>query len=567
MKIYKLIYSNKKEEKFFKDLPQNIYEKFFKEEEEGFKKSVKLFVEKSKNRYKIIYKHKIYPLQSVFKFIKNKNENIMIKLICYNHNSDINKIKKDFQTNIDVEIEEIEKIKKNMNMYNIIDYLFYTSNEIQKLIYKIGDEDTIKIFGEQFVSNNKNKCSIIYKDKIMPLQSYFLFKDINKEDKENKKIEILLLELEDISDRSYMFYHCKSLVEFCHFDHIKNEMKDNRMEKEKYLNSQSTNYYKIFYTNEIDEDIIEKNDTYSTKEKIKSILSELNKIDKTKRSCYACLKNMSYMFFRCESLITLSEISKWNTIKVKNMNSMFYLCESLISLPDISKWNTNNVNDMSLIFYGCSSLKSLPDISKWNTIEVNDISSMFSMCSSLISLPDISKWNTNNVNNMHGILFGCFSLKSLPDISKWNTNNVNDMCSMFQECCSLISLPDISKWHTKNVKNMRAMFQECSSLISLPDISKWNTNRVVDMFFMFSGCSSLISLPDISNWITDNVMFMDQMFSQCLSLISLPDISKWNVKNLKTISNIFLNCYSLISLPDVSKWYTNNINDKDNSLN
>ena len=30
-------------------------------------------------------------------------------------------------------------------------------------------------------------------------------KDINKNDKENKKLEILLLELEDIKDKSYMF--------------------------------------------------------------------------------------------------------------------------------------------------------------------------------------------------------------------------------------------------------------------------------------------------------------------------------------------------------------------------
>ena len=40
---------------------------------------------------------------------------------------------------------------------------------------------------------------------------------------------------------------------------------------------------------------------------------------------------------------------------------MFYKCNSLISLPDISKWNTTNVNDMSWMFYGCNSLISLPD--------------------------------------------------------------------------------------------------------------------------------------------------------------------------------------------------------------
>ena len=63
----------------------------------------------------------------------------------------------------------------------------------------------------------------------------------------------------------------------------------------------------------------------------------------------------------------------------------------LLSLPDISKWNTNNVTDISGIFSDCSSLSSLPDISKWNTNNVDDMNTIFWNCSSLSSLPDISK--------------------------------------------------------------------------------------------------------------------------------------------------------------------------------
>ena len=50
-----------------------------------------------------------------------------------------------------------------------------------------------------------------------------------------------------------------------------------------------------------------------------------------------------------------------------DMSYMFYYCISLLSLPNISKWNTNNINNMSWMFSDCSSLSSLPDISKWNT--------------------------------------------------------------------------------------------------------------------------------------------------------------------------------------------------------
>ena len=55
----------------------------------------------------------------------------------------------------------------------------------------------------------------------------------------------------------------------------------------------------------------------------------------------------------------------------------------LNSFPDISKWNTNNVKNMSGMFYGCESLNSLPDISKWNTNNVTDMRSMFDECESL----------------------------------------------------------------------------------------------------------------------------------------------------------------------------------------
>ena len=56
------------------------------------------------------------------------------------------------------------------------------------------------------------------------------------------------------------------------------------------------------------------------------------------------------------------------------MSLLFYKCSSLKSLPDISKWKTKNVTDMNMLFYECSSLKELPDISKWNIMNVTKLS-------------------------------------------------------------------------------------------------------------------------------------------------------------------------------------------------
>ena len=89
--------------------------------------------------------------------------------------------------------------------------------------------------------------------------------------------------------------------------------------------------------------------------------------------------------------------------KVTNMSEMFYRCSSLSSLPDISKWNTNNVTNMSYMFKECSSLSSLPDISKWNTNNITDMSDMFSGCSSLSSVFDFSKiYKTKSLSYLPG---------------------------------------------------------------------------------------------------------------------------------------------------------------------
>ena len=169
-------------------------------------------------------------------------------------------------------------------------------------------------------------------------------------------------------------------------------------------------------------------------------------VENNKNKCKMMIDNKEY------------EITEKYCVNNNNHNKLY------IKLKGI-----NNVTNMSGMFGGCSLLLSLPDISKWNTSNVAHMSYMFYECSSLSSLPDISKWNTNNVNNMSGMFCGCSSLLSLPDISKWNTNNVTDMIHMFYECELLLSLPDISKWNTNNVTNMTYIFYKCLNII-LPKI-------------------------------------------------------------------------------------------------
>ena len=212
--------------------------------------------------------------------------------------------------------------------------------------------------------------------------------------------------------------------------------------------------------------------------------------------------------------------------EIKTITNMSYMfgdewpncCDKLISLPDISQWDTKNVTNMSYMFYYCNSLSSIPDISNWDTQNVTNMNDMFECCDNLISLPDISKWDTKNVTNMSCMFYNCNSLSSLPDISKWDTQNVKDMSSMNESCDKLISLPDISNWNTKNVTNMSSMFSGCNSLSSIPDISNWDTQNVTNMSYMFYDCKSLSSLPDISKWDIKSATNTCYMFKDCNKL-------------------------------------------------
>ena len=149
------------------------------------------------------------------------------------------------------------------------------------------------------------------------------------------------------------------------------------------------------------------------------------------------------------------------------------------------------VTSLDCMFYECTELISISEVSEWDTSEITDMSAMFSGCEKLISLPDISKWNISSVSNLSFMFSKCENLTSLPDLSIWNTLNVTDMSSMFSRCEKLKQLPDISKWNTSSVFNMSMMFNECCELANLPNISIWNISKVTDKSNMFSGCNKI----------------------------------------------------------------------------
>ena len=394
---------------------------------------------------------------------------------------DISLFNKLIDEHIIIEPEHILKIinavypNNNKEIFNVRCEIQKTPPILGKLIktrkikinYVFIDNNTysIKIFGKEFVERNKNKCQIIYNNQIYPLDCYF-----NTSKIKNNSLEISLEEIQNITDLSYMFSYCHSILSLS----ISNI----------YSLKKITNISYMFH--------------YCSSLLSINNISELNTSNVT---------DMSYLFNQCNFLQALPDISNWNTSKVINMNDIFHGCSSLTSIPDISKWNIYNVKYMNSLFRRCLLINNLPDISKWNTSNVSDISKMFSECKSLIKLPDISKWNTSNIRNMNCLFFKCSSLLYLPNISKWNVSNVTDINNLFMDCSSLSYIPNISKWDIKNVKKINFIFNGCSSLVFLPDLSKWKKYNINIHQYMPYNCLSLSYLPDFYNnkFFNDNI--------------------------------------------------------------
>ena len=290
------------------------------------------------------------------------NYEILISMQEINNNSIIENINT---------LNNVKDIKSKINkIFNLYDMMLNKDKSEINLIYDINeDDDTINIFGSQFVKNNKKFCTMIIDGKEYELSTTFDVKNY-----EDNQLEIKLKGIDNVTDMSYLFYKCSTLSSLHKFSKL-NTHNVTRMSD-------------MFYDC--------------------SSLTSLPDISKWNTNN---VTHMTEMFCGCSSLKHLPDISKWNTSNVTNMKEMFSGCTSLSSLPDISKWNTSNVTNMREMFSGCKSLISLPDISKWNVKNVTNMKEMFCNCSSLSSLPDITKWNINKNTDKNDIFKGCKNSK------------------------------------------------------------------------------------------------------------------------------------------------------------
>ena len=83
------------------------------------------------------------------------------------------------------------------------DYIIIFFKPIEK------NEKKVRIFGEYFVKNNKDKCHIEYNGKISELKEYF--EEIDEKYNHKDEKYFLLRGMNKINDMSYLFANCYRL--------------------------------------------------------------------------------------------------------------------------------------------------------------------------------------------------------------------------------------------------------------------------------------------------------------------------------------------------------------------
>ena len=403
---------------------ENVFN-VFKNEITGIKNMLDVII----NNFEIYFK--------IIKEIKDKYDNNNMNYQIYqnmnnitNFNNDIIKEMKNiiFEKNINDKLYNLYKIytkiiKKDniMDANTINDKLYFDSNnnEIEiKYIYK-NKNKFIKLFGEEFIFNNKDKCVMKYKNNQYNLQNNY-DKSLLKIDDDNFTIKLQLSP--EVTDLSYMFDNCSQLIELPDIHKLRTEKVANMSYM--FNNCTSLSFCKG--------------------------ISNWNTSNVT---------NMSNMFSGCNSLPSLPDISKWNTTNVKNMNFMFFNCKSLTSFPEINKWNTNNLKVAISMFGGCDEKVSLPDISLWKispaqTPFKNDIQENPNNYNLFFDLMKNNEYNNQfnfgnflpNNCNMNNINMNMNNInKNNIDDNNLNNNNMNNKNN--------INMNNNDKNHNKNSNN------------------------------------------------------------------------------------------------------------------
>ena len=203
--------------------------------------------------------------------------------------------------------------------------------------------------------------------------------------------------------------------------------------------------------------------------------------------------NLSYMFYKCDSLKKFNLLSKEETKSEEKYNNKNHSNGNInildlnenpftINLDTNSKTNKSN-NNKTESDYIHNNSKINNNISKNIEEQMSSIINLsHDIFSSSLSTIGFQKSNDLILSDDNSFFLKFCKQKILLEKEQLNSKDyyiiVKDIKYMFYECSSLLSITGLSKLNTSNIKNMSHLFENCSLLEKIGNINQWDINKV-----------------------------------------------------------------------------------------
>ena len=408
-----------------------------------------------------------------YKLDINMNKNIMNikdKKIKELNNNIIkqNELIKKYETYIDKTIRIFEKLLDDIYSVNTIMKL-ENNKKLKDLINKyplnkdnLEINDISNIINEGFEQFKKNimKYNRMNNNDLNLNHGKSILNKINDEINEFSKI----IKIENILNNDFRLLNEDILIQKEKEEEKEKENDDLNKIKIRYY-AKTNEYYSLFgkefVGNNLDniELIINgKKNSLSDKFELKKGENIIELIIKNK------LTNLSYMFFKCDSLKNIDGLKNFDVSEAKDFSHMFQSCSSLSDIISLENWDVSSGTNFQSMFCGCASLKDIKPLQKWNISKATNLSCIFDGCSSLSDISSLQNWNVSNSKNFEFMFYKCSILKDLKPLSNWNVSKSKNFSYMFKGCKLLSDIKELQNWTVNKKSNFLSMFDECSAL-------------------------------------------------------------------------------------------------------
>ena len=140
--------------------------------------------------------------------------------------------------------------------------------------------------------------------------------------------------------------------------------------------------------------------------------------------------NMSFMFYGCSGLSSLNLIN-FKVNNVVTMNSMFAGCSILKTLDLWNNTETSSLKDMSYLFFGCNSLNYI-NLKSFHTTSVTKMDKAFYNCESLVFL-DLNNFSSQSLVTADYLFAKCWSLQEIYASNTFNLDTNVSTAGLFEE--------------------------------------------------------------------------------------------------------------------------------------